>query len=148
MTLVRKNQTERMPGFFDGYLLKNLMDWSETNGYKMAASRPSVNIKESEKGFEVQVAAPGLQKSDFSIMIDKNVLTISATQQAKQEENNEQEKYTVREFSFQSFERSFSLPENAIEEEKIEASYKDGILRLMLPKKEEVKPKVKQIKVG
>lgn len=148
MTLVRKSQTERMPGFFDSYLLKNLMEWPETNGNKIAVSRPLVNIKESEKGYEVQVAAPGLQKNDFSVVIDKNVLTISTAQQARKEETNEQEKYTVREFSFQSFERSFSLPENTIDEEKIEASYKDGILRLMLPKKEEVKPKVKQIKVG
>lgn len=148
MTLVRKNQTERMPGFFDSYLLKNLMEWPETNGYKMTASRPAVNIKENEKQFELELAAPGLNKKDFSLMLDKNVLTISVKQQEQKEEKKENEKYTLREFSFQSFERSFSLPENIIDEEKVEASYNDGILRLVLPKKEEKKPKVKQIKIG
>lgn len=148
MTLVRKNQSERIPGFFDSYLLKNLMEWPESNAYKMAITRPAVNIKENEKGFEVELAAPGLHKNDFSIVIDKNVLTISAAQQAQKEEKKEEEKYTVREFSFQSFERSFSLPENGIDEEKVEASYENGVLHLLLPKKEEKKPKVKQIKIA
>lgn len=149
MTLVRKNPTERLPGFFDSYLMKNLMEWPETNGHKMPALRPAVNIKENEKHFEVELAAPGLRKGDFSIMIDKNVLTISASQQSQKEgEKEEQGKYTLREFSFQSFERSFSLPENTIDEEKVEASYNEGILRLVLPKKEEKKPKVKQIKIA
>lgn len=149
MTLVRKNQSERFPGFFDSYLMKNLMEWPETNGHKIPVLRPAVNIKENDKHFEVELAAPGLRKGDFSIMIDKNVLTISASQQSQKEgEKEEQGNYTVREFSFQSFERSFSLPENAIEEEKVEASYNEGILRLVLPKKEEKKPKVKQIKIA
>lgn len=149
MTLVRKNQSERMPAFFDSYLLKNLMEWPETNGHKMTAVRPAVNIKENENQFEVELAAPGLRKDDFSVMIDKNVLTISAKKQEQKEgEKKEQEKYSVREFSFQSFERSFSLPENTIDEERIEASYQEGILRLVLPKKKEKQPKVKQIKVA
>lgn len=151
MTLVRKNQNERMPVFFDSFLLKNLGGWPEVNnGSRPVFTRPAVNIKEQENGFEVELAAPGLRKEDFSVVIDKNVLTISSVQNGlqEQEERKEKEKYSVREFSVSSFERSFSLPENTIDEEKVEASYQDGILRLQLPRKEEKKPTVKQIKIS
>ncbi|PWK28617.1 HSP20 family protein [Arcicella aurantiaca] len=106
---------------------------------------PAVNVKESENGFQIEVAAPGLKKEDFKLSLHENRLTISA----KQEENSEEktEKYTRQEFNYTSFQRTFTLPKN-VDGDKIEATYADGILHVGLPKKEELKPAVKEIAVA
>lgn len=107
---------------------------------------PSVNIRENGKEFNVELAAPGFNKSDFKINLEENVLTISA--EKKEEKKEENERYTRKEFSYNSFSRSFTVPPTA-SGDKIEAKYNDGILKLSIPKKEEAKtlPK-KEIKVG
>lgn len=107
---------------------------------------PSVNIKETEKEFQVEVAAPGFEKKDFKIEFSDGVLTIQAEKEEKKEE--EKEEIKRREFSYASIKRSFSLPENA-ENEKIAAKYENGILLLQIPKRKEVvAPAKKEIKVG
>lgn len=109
------------------------------------ANRPAVNISESADAFTIDVAAPGMEKSDFDLKIEKDTLTVSA----KKEVENAEEGTTWkrREFSFQSFERSFVLPET-VDAEGIKASYTNGILSLALPKKPEAKPLVKSIEVA
>ncbi|WP_291046890.1 MULTISPECIES: Hsp20/alpha crystallin family protein [unclassified Empedobacter] len=102
---------------------------------------PAVNIKENEDSFEILLAAPGLNKEDFSIEIDENILKISS--EFKQNEEVKEEKFSRKEFNFSSFRRAFTLPET-INEDKIEASYVNGILQLVLPKKEEALPKEKR----
>jgi len=102
---------------------------------------PAVNIKENEKGFDIEVAAPGLSKSEFKINLEKNVLTVSSEKEANKEV--EQDNFTRKEFSYNSFSRSFSIPET-IDTEKIKASHKNGILKIELPKQEEAKLKHKQ----
>jgi HSP20 family protein len=106
---------------------------------------PAVNVKENENAFQIEVAAPGLKKEDFKLSLHENRLTISA----KQEENKEEktEKYSRQEFNYSSFQRTFTLPKN-VDGEKIDASYTDGILHVGLPKKEELKPAVKEIAVA
>ncbi|WP_118193324.1 Hsp20/alpha crystallin family protein [Albibacterium indicum] len=94
---------------------------------------PSVNISEKDNGFEVELATPGLKKEDFSISIEKDILTISA--EKKEEKEVEDKKYSKREFNYTSFSRSFTLPEN-IDEESIDAKYENGILSISLTKKE------------
>ncbi|MBD3631258.1 Hsp20/alpha crystallin family protein [Cyclobacterium sp.] len=107
---------------------------------------PSVNIKETEKEFQVEVAAPGFEKKDFKIESSEGVLTIQAEKEVKKEEDKEQIKR--QEFSYASIKRSFSLPENA-ESDKIAAKYENGILMLEIPKlKQVVAPAKKEIKVG
>jgi HSP20 family protein len=103
-------------------------------------SIPAVNVKENEKGYEVEVAAPGFNKKDFNVAIENNCLTISA--EKKDEKEQKENNYTRREFGYTSFSRTFSLPEN-IHEEDIKAHYEDGVLKLSLAKKElsQVKPK-------
>ncbi|MEX0289029.1 MAG: Hsp20/alpha crystallin family protein [Flavobacteriaceae bacterium] len=103
---------------------------------------PAVNIKESERDFEIALAVPGMKKEDFSIEVDNDVLTISA--EVKAENKVSDEHYTRREFSFTSFKRSFTLPET-IDEDKIKATYIDGVLKFSLPKKEEALPKPKRM---
>lgn len=102
---------------------------------------PSVNIRETDKEFLVELAAPGLNKKDFKIAIDNGMLTISAEKKLEKEEKEKE--FTRKEFSYSNFSRSFMLPENA-NEEKVEAHYEDGLLKLQLPKK--VVEKTKNVK--
>src|SRR3990172_9252612 len=99
-------------------------------------SIPSVNIRENGKEFNIELAAPGFSKTDFKVNVEENVLTISA--EKKEETKEENERFTRKEFSFNSFSRSFTLPQ-AASVEKVDAKYTDGILKLCIPKKEEAK---------
>jgi len=103
-----------------------------------------VNIRETEKEYVLELVAPGMNKEDFSVKIDDNLLTISA--EKKEEVSNEGEKFVHKEFKFQSFKRSFTLDEK-INADAISAQYVNGVLTLNLPKKEEVKPATKQISI-
>ncbi len=109
--------------------------------------KPSVNIAEDENSYGIEVLAPGMSKEQFNIKIEDGNLIISA----EIEENKEEEKtnYTYREFRHESFKRSFHLPDNEIDEENISANYVDGVLKILLPKREEAKPKApKQIEIA
>ena len=126
--------------FFGKDFLSNLFDT------QTGISMPSVNIIEGKEDFKIEVAAPGLEKKDFKIDLNNNVLTISSEKQIKNEES--EEKFMRREFSYSSFQRSFALP-NTVDPEKINASYKDGVLNILIPKKEEAKEKpTRSIKIS
>ena len=101
-------------------------------------SLPAVNIGEEDNEYTIEVAAPGLEKKDFRIDLENNCLTISSTRENKNEEENE--KYTRREFQYNTFSRSFTLPET-VDSENIAAKHRDGILYVSIPKKEEAKVK-------
>ncbi|MEZ4904969.1 MAG: Hsp20/alpha crystallin family protein [Spirosomataceae bacterium] len=105
---------------------------------------PAVNIAENDNGFRLEVAAPGLNKENFKVNLENNVLTISAQHEQKNEENTD--KYTRKEFNYTSFSRSFTLP-NTVDGEKIAATYTNGVLHVEIPKKEEAKrlPRVIEI---
>ncbi|WP_222984694.1 Hsp20/alpha crystallin family protein [Flagellimonas meishanensis] len=105
-------------------------------------SVPAVNIKDNEKNFELELAVPGGKKDDFTVEVDNDVLTISSEVKMENEETNDN--YTRKEFSFSSFKRAFTLPET-VDGSKIDAKYEDGILRLTLPKKQEALPKPKRL---
>lgn len=112
---------------------------SDLVGSDFAVTTPSVNVSEDNDNVVLEVAAPGLDKKDFNIAVEKDQLIISASKEA-QTEDKEEGKWTRKEFNYQSFKRSFHLSDK-IETEKIEAEYHNGILKLVLPKKEEAKPK-------
>ncbi|GAA4333723.1 Hsp20/alpha crystallin family protein [Mucilaginibacter gynuensis] len=105
---------------------------------------PAVNIAETENEFHIELAVPGLKKEDFKISLDKNVLSVAADK--KVENVEEGKKYSKREYSYNSFSRSFTLPESA-DHAKIEADYTDGILTLNVPKKEEAKIQSREITI-
>jgi HSP20 family protein len=147
MTLAKRSNMY-LPSFWDNFFSKDLMDWGSTNFSSTDTTLPAVNVKESEDAFQIEVAAPGMAKGDFKVNLENNVLTISSE---KKEEKKDEGKglYTRREFSYQSFQRSFTIPENLAEGEKISAKYSDGLLSISLPKKEEVKPKpAREIKIS
>jgi HSP20 family protein len=103
-----------------------------------------VNIKETKDAYELEVVAPGFEKNDFNINLEKNTLTISA--EKKSEERKEDEKQIRNEYGYRSFKRSFTLNEK-IDSEKVEAKYVNGVLTLNLPHKAEVKASAKEISV-
>lgn len=149
MTLITKKPTATMPRFFDSFLLKDMLELPEFSANR-SQGVPAVNIKETNKNFVLEMAVPGMRKEDFSIEVEKEILTISSQEKEEKEGKEEvkEEKYHLREFNTPSFKRSFRLPENLIDTEKIEASYTNGVLTLTLPKKEEVKIQPKQIKIS
>ena len=117
-----------------------------TSNYTRGMSLPQVNIQETPDSYLVEMAVPGLKKSDFDISLDNNDLIISAETKTENEEENKH--FTRREFGYSSFKRSFMLPET-VDESKIKAKYEDGILNIELPKKEEAKQRPpKQIKIS
>jgi HSP20 family protein len=108
------------------------------SNFNTGITLPKVNIKETADAFMVEMAVPGLKKSDFHIDLDNQVLAIST--ERKEENEHTEENYTRREFGYSSFKRTFNLPES-VNDEKINANYEDGILSILLPKKEEAKQK-------
>jgi HSP20 family protein len=144
MSLARRT-TESFPtlsGFFDDLFNRDLFNWGTSNFSATNTTIPAVNIKETNDSFEVEVAAPGMKKEDFKIQLDGNTLTIySENQQEQTDSSNNDQRYTRREFSYQSFQRMFVLPKDVVDEDKIEAKYVNGILMLTIPKREEAKKK-------
>jgi HSP20 family protein len=107
---------------------------------------PPVNLKASDDEFSLEMVAPGFEKDDFKIDLKDNLLTISSEKKVENE-LKEGERYTRREFSYQAFSRSFTLPK-MVDVEKISAKYDNGILNISIPKLEEAKPKApKQIEI-
>lgn len=134
------------PELFDRFFDDSIDSWSNKNFSSTGTTLPKVNIKENNDAFEVEVAVPGFSKKDFNIKVENGVLTVSSE---KKEENiqKEGEQYSRKEFSYQSFTRTFTLPE-LVNGDKISAKYNNGILIVNIPKKEEAKPKPpKQIKI-
>jgi len=150
MTLARLTDSEfpSFPSFFNRFFEGDLRDWSSMNFAGTNSTLPAVNVKENDNEYQIEVAAPGMKKDDFKVNYDNGRLTISSEfQEEKEDEKNG--KYTRKEYHYQSFQRAFTIPENVVNGEKIEARYKDGILYLNLPKREEVKPKpAREIKIS
>lgn len=136
--LVRKR--ESLPSIFNDFFRpwESLFDF---NGGGLTSnlrplSMPAVNIVEQKDSYEVSLAAPGMKKDDFNIDVEGDTLFISA--EKKEEKEEKDEKYTRKEFNYSSFSRSFTLPDSVIKD-KIDATYDNGLLRLVLPKTDEAK---------
>jgi HSP20 family protein len=143
--LARINRT--YPSFMDDFFGSDRYPTRyHNNGFK---SLPAVNISEGENEFTVEVAAPGLEKKDFKIDLENDVLTIASVREDNKEDKKEEtnDQYTRREFAYCNFSRSFNLPDS-IDADNISAAHKNGILNVSIPKKEEAKAKpAKQIAV-
>ena len=141
MALVKWN-----PGFatnidriFEDFFNTSFPDLSVTNYTEEGTTLPAVNIKETDREFVLEIAAPGMNKKDFHVFVENGVLNIRAEKEIKDEKK--EEGYTRKEFSYQSFQRAFTLPDNA-KADNISAEYKNGILYVTLPKKAETKPQI------
>jgi HSP20 family protein len=142
MTLVkfkRDNEKALMPGVND--VFESIFN-DTFFGDRMVTRVPAVNISESNDHYHIELAAPGLKKQDFRISLDHDQLSISVEQQTEQNDR----KYNKREYSYTSFVRSFTLPELA-DQDRIEAAYEDGVLKIDVAKKEEAKTVSRQIEL-
>lgn len=137
----RQGRPAFLDTFFDDFFTRDRFfnDLMSEGNFK-----PAANIVEKEKGFEVELAVPGFEKGDFNIEINSGVLSVSGSK--SQAEIREDDKFTLREYTARQFTRSFTLPEN-IDEEQIEALYKDGMLKLHLPKRNEAPTSAKKIQI-
>ena len=138
MNTVKRNYSNGYPVVMDQFF-KDILGGTQFNQKAV----PPVNIRETEQLFSVALVAPGLNKTDFIIELDKKVLTISYKAKTESTETD-QGKYTRKEFTQNSFKRAFTLPDN-VNEADINAVYQDGILNIILPKKEEAKQDAKKI---
>ncbi|MBJ6368523.1 Hsp20/alpha crystallin family protein [Snuella sedimenti] len=155
VTLPKNGGLSKRTRPFSGFPL--LSDWFDdfslsefpsmfNSSFNTGMSLPKVNIKEETDAYIVEMAVPGLKKTDFHINLENNTLSISA--EINESNENKNEGYTRREFGYSSFKRAFTLPET-VEEGKIRANYSEGILHVHLPKKEEAKQKPpREIKIS
>jgi HSP20 family protein len=141
MSLIRRNRDmfPAIPALFDDFLSRDLFNWNQSNFSSTSTTIPAANIRETEDNFEVELASPGMDKKDFNVSLDGNTLTISSVKENDQEDKNDN--YSRREFSYQSFQRTFVLPKDVVDEERISAQYENGLLKLVIPKREEAKQK-------
>ena len=141
MTMMRFSPYSPLSDLFQDMFGGNSKEKMEYRNYECA---PSANILENNEGFELQLAIPGIQKETVKISLEKNILNVSSDKEA--EKTDEHTKFNRREFIYGTFCRSFTLPET-IDTEKIKADFKDGILKISLPKKAETKIS-KEIKIS
>lgn len=145
MSLIKRNGQlpTAFPALFDDFFGREFFNWGNNNYSATSTTVPSVNIRETGDNFEVEMAAPGMDKQDFKIEVDGNTLTISSKKEHNQ--GSEQEGYSRREFSYLSFQRSFVLPEDVVDVEQIRAKYENGLLHLTIPKQEKAKQKAPRL---
>jgi len=137
MTLLTKIRRPNTPSIFSD-LFDGDSFFSPTfpalSNLGIAAKVPATNISETDKEFMLELAAPGMEKNDFHVDVENGCLVISSEKEESSDITDEN--YTRREFSYSSFKRSFTLPET-VKMDKIDATYKNGILHVSIPKKEE-----------
>jgi HSP20 family protein len=131
MSLIKRSE---WPSFGNGSWLSNFFDNDRffDAPFLRVQSVPAVNISENDKNYEVSLAAPGLTRKDFNVVVENGVLTISS--EKKEEKETKEKDYTRQEYSYSSFSRSFSLPDDA-KEDDVNAKYEDGVLKVTLGKK-------------
>jgi HSP20 family protein len=130
-TILKRNQ---LPVFFDDFFGDVLNQGKLNNQSELVMTAPAINIKESATDYQIELAAPGMEKSDFKISVEQNLLSIST--EKREDKKEDLEKFSKKEFGYMFFKRNFTLPEGKIEVDKIEAKYDAGVLKLLLPKKE------------
>ena len=136
MNLIRK-QAPFFPSLIDDFINQ---DWNLKT--PSSITLPAVNIKDLEAQFEIELAVPGMKKSDFEIKVEDGLLSISSS--LEEEQVTEKGKFTRREFSYNSFKRTFTIPDS-VDPSSIEAQYSDGVLQLRLPKRKEALPQPKKL---
>jgi HSP20 family protein len=146
MTLVKLNQRpldKRVNSLFEDFFNHfPSRIWNEE--FTGASQTVPVNVRENDQAYILDVVAPGMDKGDFKVNVDNNILTVSA--EKKSETKDENERQVRREFNYKSFTRSFTI-DDSIQADKIQAKYENGVLFIELPKKEEVKISPKEISI-
>lgn len=144
MSMVKRNPDfPSFPSLFDDLFSRELFNWTNSNFSVSGTTVPSVNIRETADQFEVEMAAPGMNKKDFKISLEGNTLTISS--QKEKETQKTETGYSRREFSYESFQRTFVLPRDVVDDTNIAARYENGLLQLSIPKLETARKKAPRL---
>ncbi len=140
MSLIKFNNRRRLFPSWTNEGLKNFLssdDFFNNDFFEEDSLMPAMNVKEHDDDFEIEFAAPGFNKKDFEVTIDENILNVCG--EKKHEIEEKEEDFTRKEFSYNSFKRSITLPKSVNTDQEVKATYKNGILKLNLLKKEEAK---------
>lgn len=145
MSLIKFNNRNRLFPWSNDSLKSFLSsdDFFNNDFFEEDSLMPAMNVKEHDKDFEIEFAAPGFSKKDFEVTIDDNILNVCGEKKKEEEETNED--YTRKEFSYNSFKRSLKLPNSVNTDQDVKAVYKNGILKLNLQKMEEVETASKKV---
>lgn len=137
------NRNQFFPEFANAGISNLMNNFFEDDWFGKSSQLPAVNVKDNENDYQIEVAAPGLNKEDFKLSLDNNVLTVASEKKTENmeeskdgetlKEGKEKVKYTRREFSYQSFKRSFTLPKH-VKQDEISANYENGVLNILVPK--------------
>jgi HSP20 family protein len=153
MSLVKSKSSsngDRFPSVFSDFFNRDKFFGSRLLDTWQDQAIPAVNIKEDNKTYKIELVAPGFAREDLKVDVDNDILTISAEKREEKSDGDgdgREERFTRREYSYSSFSRSFTLPQNSTAD-KIDAKYENGVLKLTLPKKEESQPNSrKQIQI-
>jgi len=143
MSLIKWNSNQFFPEISNPRFSNWVNNFFEDDWFTKGSQLPAVNVKDNENDYQIEVAAPGLSKEDFKLSLDHNVLTIASEKKTEnvegsQGKDQEKSKYTRREFSYQSFRRSFTLPKD-VKQNEISASYENGVLNIVVPKQDTTK---------
>lgn len=136
----------QLPSLFDDFFTRDLFNLPAGRS-NLNQTLPPVNVHETDRAFEFEMAAPGMNKNDFKVELNDHTLVISSKKEHAQEEKTEKRHITRREFSYQSFSRSFALPADKVDGQGITARYTDGILYVTVPKNQQALQKPKEIQV-
>jgi len=139
MLPVKSNLLPTVSKFFEDDW-NNLFDWTNRNFSQIKSTLPSVNIEDDQDHILIKLAVPGMKKTDFKVELNNDILSIKGESETKRVEN-EGKRFSIKEFDYSSFHRTFNLNNAFIDNQKIEAQYKDGVLMIRLAKKEEAKEK-------
>jgi HSP20 family protein len=142
MLPVKSNLLPTVSRFFEDDW-NNIFDWTNRNFKPTLSTLPSVNIEYEKDHVLIQMAVPGMNKEDINVELKNHILSITGKSESQINENSDKN-FSVREFNYSSFHRSFNLKDSDVDDQKIEAQYKDGILTIRLEKKEEAKEKAPQ----
>lgn len=146
MSLIKINNRKRLFPSWTNDSLKTFLssdDFFNNDFFDEDSLMPAMNVKEHDDEFEIEFAAPGFTKKDFEVTIEDNILNVSGEKKHEMEEKEED--FTRREFSYNSFKRSLTLPKTVNTDQEVKATYKNGILKLNLYKKEEAKEQPKKV---
>jgi len=146
MSLIKINNRNRLFPSWNNDSLKSFLssdDFFNNDFFEEDSLMPAMNVKEHDDEFEIEFAAPGFSNKDFEVTIYDNILNVCGEKKTELEEKEED--YTRKEFSYNSFKRSLSLPKTVNADQNVKATYKNGILKLNLQKKEEAKEQPKKI---
>lgn len=145
MSLIKFNNSNRLLPSWSNENLKSFLgsdDFFMNDFFEKDSLMPAMNIKELDTEFKIEFAAPGFSKKDFEVTLNNNMLNVSATK--THEKDEEENSYTLKEFSYNAFKRSLNLPKSVNTDQDVKATYKDGILTLNLQKKAETKKQAKK----